>query len=133
MTSTMRAWIVPQIDSRRQPGEPAWRVRAARRTGLSWRNGRQSRPTRGIRMTQRIQGIADAAAHGAVKELFDSSNQLLGRTANLMRILAHSPQLAKWMLPFIAAVRQPNAGAVSDVRLRNLAVLKTSTLNGCRY
>jgi hypothetical protein len=37
------------------------------------------------------------------------------------------------VLPFIAAVRQPAAGAVSDVRLRNLAVLKTSTLNGCRY
>ena len=84
-------------------------------------------------MTQRIAGIADADAVGAVKELFESSNQLLGRTANLMRILAHSPHLAKWTLPFIAAVRQPSAGAVSDVRLRNLAVLKTSTVNGCRY
>ena len=84
-------------------------------------------------MTQRIAGITDADAVGAVKELFDSSNQLLGRTANLMRILAHSPHLAKWVLPFIAAVRQPTAGAVSDVRLRNLAVLKTSALNGCRY
>jgi len=58
---------------------------------------------------------------------------MLGRTANLMRILAHSPYLARWALPFIAAVRQPNTGAVSDVRLRNLAVLKTSTLNGCKY
>jgi alkylhydroperoxidase family enzyme len=84
-------------------------------------------------MVQRIMGIADADATGAVKELFDSSNQLLGRTANLMRILAHSPHLAKWTLPFIAAVRQPAAGAVSDVRLRNLAVLKTSTINGCLY
>ena len=84
-------------------------------------------------MTQRIAGISDADAVGPVKELFDSSNQLLGRTANLMRILAHSPHLAKWVLPFIAAVRQPTAGAVSDVRLRNLAVLKTSVLNGCRY
>ena len=84
-------------------------------------------------MTQRISGISDEAATGAVKELFDSSGQLLGRTANLLRILAHSPHLAKWFLPFVAAVRQPAAGAVSDVRLRNLAVLKTSTVNGCRY
>jgi hypothetical protein len=30
-------------------------------------------------------------------------------------------------------VRQPTAGAISEVRLRNLAVLKTSTVNGCRY
>ena len=84
-------------------------------------------------MSQRIDGISDQQATGAVKELFDSSNQLLGRTANLLRILAHSPHLAKWFLPLIAAVRQPSAGAVSDVRLLNLAVLKTSTVNGCRY
>ena len=58
---------------------------------------------------------------------------MLGRTANLLRILSHSPHVARWILPFIAAVRQPNAGAVSDVRLRNLAVLKTSTINGCKY
>ena len=84
-------------------------------------------------MTQRLRGISDNEAAGAVKELFASSNRLLGRTANLVRILAHSPHLAKWFLPLVAAVRQPAAGAVSDVRLRNLAVLKTSTLNGCRY
>jgi alkylhydroperoxidase family enzyme len=97
----------------------------------------QARNYHGLRedgyMAQRIMGIADAEAVGAVRELFDSSNQLLGRTANLMRILAHSPHLAKWLLPFIAAVRQPAAGAVSDVRLRNLAVLKTSTINDCLY
>ena len=84
-------------------------------------------------MTQRLRGISDEEATGMAKEIFDASNQLLGRTANLMRILAHSPHLAKWYLGFVAAVRQPDAGAVSDVRLRNLAVLKTSTVNGCRY
>lgn len=84
-------------------------------------------------MSQRLRGISDDEASGPVRELFDTSNQLLGRTANLLRILAHSPYLARWFLPFVAAVRQPSAGAVSDVRLRNLAVLKTSTLNGCRY
>lgn len=84
-------------------------------------------------MTQRIRGISDEEATGIAKELFATSNQLLGRTANLQRILAHSPYLARWFLPLVAAVRQPRAGAVSDVRLRNLAILKTSTLNGCRY
>jgi len=84
-------------------------------------------------MTQRLRGISDDEATGLTKEIFGSSNQLLGRTANLLRILAHSPYLARWFLPFVAAVRQPNAGAVSDVRLRNLAVLKTSTVNGCHY
>jgi alkylhydroperoxidase family enzyme len=84
-------------------------------------------------MTQRIRGITDEEATGPVKALFDASNRMLGRVANLQRILAHSPKVARWFLPFVAAVRQPRAGAVSDVRLRNLAVLKTSTVNGCRY
>lgn len=84
-------------------------------------------------MTQRLRSITDVEATGAVKEMFEASNRLLGRTANLSRILAHSPHVARFFLPLVAAVRQPNAGAVSDVRLRNLAVLKTSTVNGCRY
>ena len=84
-------------------------------------------------MSQRLRGISDEEATGAAKDLFEGSNKLLGRTANLLRILAHSPELARWYLGFVAAVRQPKAGAVSDVRLRNLAVLKTSTINGCKY
>lgn len=84
-------------------------------------------------MSQRIRGITDEEATGPAKELFEASNRVLGRTANLLRILAHSPRVARWFLPFVAAVRQPVAGAVSEVRLRNLAVLKTSTINSCRY
>jgi alkylhydroperoxidase family enzyme len=84
-------------------------------------------------MTQRLRGITDEEATGAVKDVFDASNRLLGRTANLLRVLAHSPYLARWFLPLVAAVRQPNAGATTPARLRNLAVLKTSTINGCRY
>jgi alkylhydroperoxidase family enzyme len=84
-------------------------------------------------MTQRLRGITDEEATGAVKDVFDASNQLLGRTANLLRILAHTPHVARWFLPLVAAVRQPDAGAVSPARLRNLAVLKTSIINGCRY
>ena len=84
-------------------------------------------------MSQRLRGITDEEATGPARDLFEASNRMLGRVANLQRILAHSPYVARWFLPLVAAVRQPKAGAVSDVRLRNLAVLKTSTINGCRY
>jgi alkylhydroperoxidase family enzyme len=84
-------------------------------------------------MTQRLRGISDEEASGPVRDVFDASNKLLGRTANLLRILSHSPYVARWFLPLVAAVRQPDAGAVSPARLRNLAVLKTSIINGCRY
>lgn len=84
-------------------------------------------------MTQRMKGISDEEATGPAKALFAGADELLGRTANLMRILAHSPTVAQWYLGFLTAIRQPDAGAISDVRLRNLAILKTSTVNGCRY
>lgn len=84
-------------------------------------------------MGQRMRGITDHEATGPSKDLFEASDIMLGRTANLQRILSHSPLLARWFLPLVAAVRQPNAGAVSDVRLRNLACLKTSTVNNCHY
>jgi alkylhydroperoxidase family enzyme len=85
-------------------------------------------------MTQRLSGVSDQEAEGIAKEIIAGSNLLLGRTSNLVRILAaHTPYLARWFLGLVAAVRQPNVGAVSDVRLRNLATIKTSLVNECNY
>jgi alkylhydroperoxidase family enzyme len=85
-------------------------------------------------MTQRLPGISDADATGVAKDTLAGSNKLLGRSSNLLRILsAHTPYLARWFIGFVAAVRQPDVGAVSDVRLRNLATVKTSMTNECKY
>ena len=85
-------------------------------------------------MTQRISGVSDAEANGLAKEILEGSNVFLGRSSNLLRILSkHSPYLARWFIGFVAAVRQPNLGASSDVRLRNLATIKTSLTNECSY
>jgi uncharacterized peroxidase-related enzyme len=85
-------------------------------------------------MTQRLPGVSDQDAEGQARDIIAGSNLLLGRTSNLLRILAaHTPYLARWFLGFVAAVRQPNVGAVSDVRLRNLATVKTSMVNACTY
>ena len=84
-------------------------------------------------MSQRIRGIGDDEARADVRAVYDAAEALLGRVANLLRILAHSPGVARWFLPLVAAVRQPRPGAVPPARLRNLAVLKTSILNGCHY
>jgi len=83
---------------------------------------------------QRLQGISDTEADGLAAEIIEASNLFLGRTSNLVRILAaHSPFLARWFLGLVAAVRQPSLGASSDVRLRNLATIKTSLANECNY
>lgn len=85
-------------------------------------------------MMQRIRGVRDEDATGLAKEIIESSNLFLGRTSNLVRILAaHSPFLGRWFLGLVASVRQPNLGASSDVRVRNLATIKTSMVNACTY
>jgi len=85
-------------------------------------------------MDQRLPGVSDDQASPLEKEIIEASNLLLGRTSNLVRILAaQSPYLARWFLGLVAAVRQPNLGAESDVRLRNLATIKTSMANECTY
>jgi uncharacterized peroxidase-related enzyme len=85
-------------------------------------------------MSQRLSGLSDQDADGLGKEIIEASSLFLGRTSNLVRILSkHSPYLARWFLGMVAAVRQPNLGASSDVRLRNLATIKTSLANECKY
>ena len=85
-------------------------------------------------MTQRLPGLSDKDATGVAKETLAGATRLLGRSANLLRILsAHTPYLARWFIGFVAATRQPDLGAVSDVRLRNLANIKTSMVNACNY
>ncbi len=85
-------------------------------------------------MTQRLSGLSDADASGVAKDTLAGATKLLGRSANLLRILsAHTPYLARWFIGFVGAVRQPHLGAVSDVKLRNLANIKTSMTNECKY
>jgi len=85
-------------------------------------------------MTQRLSGLSDQEARGVAKDALAGSTKLLGRSSNLLRILsAHTPYLARWFIGFVGAVRQPDLGAVSDVRLRNLANIKTSMVNACHY
>ena len=85
-------------------------------------------------MTQRLPGLSDEDATGVARDTLAGATRLLGRSANLLRILsAHTPYLARWFIGFVAATRQPDLGAVSDVRLRNLANIKTSMVNACTY
>lgn len=85
-------------------------------------------------MTQRFPGLSDEDATGAAKDVLNGSTRLLGRSSNLLRILSnHTPYLARWFIGFVAATRQPDLGAVSDVRFRNLANIKTSMVNACNY
>jgi len=82
---------------------------------------------------QRIEAISDEEASPEVRAIFDGSRGMINRVANLIRTVAHSPQQARWLLALMMSVQRDTEGTVLDPRLRELAILKTSKVNGCRY
>ncbi len=81
----------------------------------------------------RITPITDAQAPEEVRLVFEGARRLLGRVPNFFRTLVHSPAQAKWLLPFLVTAQRMGPGTVLDGRLRELAIVKTSLLNGCKY
>ncbi len=81
----------------------------------------------------RVSMIDPATATGDVAMLFEAVSAMLGRVPNSYRILGHSPLVAKMLIPFNAVVQRQGAGSVLTARLKEMAVIKTSHVNGCRY
>ena len=65
--------------------------------------------------------------------LFDAVTAMLGRVPNSYRILGHSPLVAKMLVPFNAVVQRQGTGSVLTAKLKEMAVIKTSHVNGCNY
>jgi uncharacterized peroxidase-related enzyme len=77
--------------------------------------------------------VSDEEASPEQLLLFQHCSKMLGRVANALRVAAHSPKVAQALLGFmIPAIREEVTGALS-IRIKTLAILKTSMLNGCDY
>lgn len=81
----------------------------------------------------RVSMIDPATATGDAAMLFEAVSAMLGRVPNSYRILGHSPLVAKMLIPFNAVVQRQGAGSVLTAKLKEMAVIKTSHVNGCRY
>ena len=68
-----------------------------------------------------------------MRAIFDASRELISRVPNLIRIVAHSPQQARWLVALMASVQRMTEGTILEGRLRALAILKASQLNACAY
>jgi uncharacterized peroxidase-related enzyme len=80
----------------------------------------------------RLPAISDADASPLVKEIFAGARDCLGWVSNCTRTVAHSPWVAEWWVPFVAAVEKEGGGKLGG-RYKQLAVLKTSSINACAY
>lgn len=75
-----------------------------------------------------VAPLADAAAPDAAKSLFQAIQSKIGMVPNIFRAMGHAPDVLKATLDLDGAIRHD-----LDPKLRELAYLKTSRLNGCEY
>ena len=70
----------------------------------------------------------DEAAE-SIRPVFDSIEKAVGTVPNFHRALAHSPEVFRGLLSFYGALMKSEL----DAKLRELAYLRVSHLNGCAY
>jgi len=66
----------------------------------------------------------------AAKPIFEDLAKKLGKVPNFFGIMAQRPEVLAAFVPLYGAITGP--GSV-EPKLKELAYLKTSLLNGCRY
>ena len=81
----------------------------------------------------RVEMISDEDATSDVQILFEAVDAMLGRVPHSYRALAQSPLVAMMMVPFNAVLQREGAGSVLTTKIKEMAVVKTSHLNGCAY
>ena len=81
----------------------------------------------------RIPLIEPEAVDGELDEFFGAVTALLGRVPHFYRTISHAPLLAMLFLPINAANQREWPGARLSGRIKEMVVIKTSHVNGCRY
>jgi hypothetical protein len=77
-----------------------------------------------------ISPVSEERAAAEVKPVYEGLKKNLGKVPNFFAMMAHKPEVLKAFLPFYQAITGP--GAVEQ-KYKELAYLKTSTINGCEY
>ncbi len=82
---------------------------------------------------QRFPKIERENISGDLDHFYGAVTALLGRVPNFYRTISHAPWMAMLLLPFNAAVQRQWPGSRMSGRIKELVVIKTSHVNGCRY
>ncbi|MFQ5881210.1 MAG: carboxymuconolactone decarboxylase family protein [Candidatus Methylomirabilales bacterium] len=77
----------------------------------------------------RIPYVEKEQAPEEIRQIYENIEKARGMVPNLLKLMAYSPGLLRGFLGLNTAL----PGAKVDPRLRELAYLKTSQVNGCHY
>ncbi|MFQ5803741.1 MAG: hypothetical protein ACE5JQ_12665 [Candidatus Methylomirabilales bacterium] len=80
-------------------------------------------------MPARLPYLEREQVPGEVQTAYDNLQKATGRVSNMVKLMAHH---SKSLPPFVQWYPTLRAGAL-DIKLRQLAYVKASQLNGCHY
>ena len=84
--------------------------------------------------SERISLLDPETANGMQKLALESALELKsGRLPNSYRAGAHAPFLLMMLMPFIAVAAPQGGGGQLTTKIKEMAVIKTSHINGCGY
>lgn len=78
----------------------------------------------------KIEPIQSDQATEAVRDVYQAIERRTGRVATLYKMLAHKPEVLRTFDAFYQAIWAPGA---LESKLKVLAYLRTSLLNGCAF
>ena len=81
----------------------------------------------------RVPLVNIETAQGETARFFEATTKMRGRVPNAARAWANMPYIVKFNLPFGVALHREAAGGVLPSKLKEMAIIKTSHVNGCSY
>jgi hypothetical protein len=81
----------------------------------------------------RVPIIEDDEASAEVGAVFAGAEELLAFVSNFARTITYAPGIARWAIPMIASIQRGGSDAALDPRIKELAILRTSTRNRCFF
>ena len=81
----------------------------------------------------RVSLVNPSETDGMLSLFFKAVEQFVNRVPNSRRISAHTPWVTMLQLPFSATLQREGAGGLLSSRIKEIAIIKTSHVNGCAY
>lgn len=81
----------------------------------------------------RVPTVEDDVASAEARRIFDGARELLAFVSNFTRTAVRAPFIARWVVPMIASIQRGGSDAALDPRIKELAILRTSTRNRCYF
>jgi hypothetical protein len=81
----------------------------------------------------RVNQIGLDEAEGETARFYEATTKMMGRVPHSFRVLGNTPLVARMLLLFNATMQREGGGSVLSCKIKEMAVIKTSHLNGCDY